>query len=55
MHVQDFENLRNKSSAIAIRLHRYFKPKAGGQLKCSPAALKMWRDPNQRATAATIS
>ena len=35
---------------VALRLRRYFQPKAGG-LKCSQAALKMWKDPKQRRLA----
>ena len=33
-------------------MRRYFTPKVDGELKCSPEALKMWKDKKGRALVA---
>ena len=39
-------------SSSAIRLHRYFKPKKCGALKCSKEALELYKSDAGRATLA---
>ena len=36
---------------VCLRLRRYFTPRAGGQLKCTPEALAMWKTPSGRVSA----
>ena len=36
------------ANLFAMRLYRYFKPRASGTLKCSPEALKMWKTDSGR-------
>ena len=36
------------TNLAAMRLYRYFKPRASGTLKCSPEAMKMWKTDSGR-------
>ena len=39
--------------SIRARLYRYFKPR-GGKVKCTPEAMKMWRDSDGRVLDAHL-
>ena len=47
---RDFHQCFPLSTAnlVAMRLYRYFKPRASGTLKCSPEAMKMWKTDSGR-------